>query len=127
MSGNRFRSTQAAQHVTSKRGPEIRRGILLATLLVFALVYAGFGVKYSNPNWILSPPNVFRFEGRIYQPSNFEPTEALPPRSGYTYEKIGSLSPFGQSIYGLEGVKLHMGFFVHWHGKYVQYGILGGP
>ncbi|MFH5210728.1 hypothetical protein ACHIPZ_21360 [Antrihabitans sp. NCIMB 15449] len=111
-------------------GPKWRRirdGLLLSTLAVFAIVYVGFGVTYSNPNWMFSPPNAFRFEGRIYQPSYFEPTETLPPRSGRSYEKIGSLTPFGQSIYGLEGAELHMGLFVHWRGRDMQYGILGGP
>ena len=95
--------------------------------MLIVAAYAYFGVKYQNPNWVFSPPNVLRHEGRTYHPSNFAPMDTPPAKRGYNYTQIKTLHPFGQPILGLDGASLQMNLYLEWHGKYEAYGILGGP
>ncbi|MGB3675508.1 MAG: hypothetical protein WA988_13820 [Candidatus Nanopelagicales bacterium] len=111
---------------TSKRRTIILRLFALVGVALIA-AYTYYGVIYRNPNWILSPPNVLHYDGRTYQPSNFDLMNSPPDRPQYDYAVVARLHPFGQEILGYEDVPIQTSLYLEWRGKYHAYSLLGGP
>lgn len=95
--------------------------------MVLVAVYGYFAVSYRNANWVFSPPNMLHYNGRIYEPSNFDLLDSLPRSDERSYTEVTKMYPLLNSIYGVEGYTGQTSLYLEWNGKYKAYGLLGGP